>query len=128
MHFQNNNPKQKGLLNLTYVFWFFVLLFKTTTENLEKHKELIGKANKELEELRIQKDALQNERKWVILFFWRSASDGSVHLQSVFHATLCLAHTGFLLCNGNWMWIIDMTRHAIERSWWQFPTPLVAVL
>ena len=63
VHFQNNNPKQKGLLNLTYVFWFFVLLFKTTTENLEKHKELIGKANKELEELRIQKDALQNERK-----------------------------------------------------------------
>jgi hypothetical protein len=33
------------------------------TENLDKHKDLIGKANKELEDLRVQKDALQNERK-----------------------------------------------------------------
>ena len=44
---------------------FVILLFclQKVTENLDKHKDLIGKANKDLEELRVQKDALQNERK-----------------------------------------------------------------
>ncbi|KAK7110449.1 structural maintenance of chromosomes protein 3-like [Littorina saxatilis] len=35
---------------------------ETTQENLEKHSELIGRANKDFDELRGQKDALQNER------------------------------------------------------------------
>ena len=41
----------------------FVFGTQTTTQNLEKHRDLIGKANKDYEELRVQKDALQNERK-----------------------------------------------------------------
>ncbi|KAL8587035.1 Structural maintenance of chromosomes protein 3 [Nucella lapillus] len=40
------------------------------SENLEKHKALIDKAGKELEELRVQKDGLQNQRNTL----WRTES------------------------------------------------------
>ena len=41
------------------------LTLQEMTEKIEQHKEIIDSNNKTFYEMKKQKDALQNERKWV---------------------------------------------------------------
>ena len=59
-------------MNTIHISKLFFCRAQSTSRNLSMHKDLISKDTRDLDELRVQKDTLQNERKCAYLIFCMS--------------------------------------------------------